>query len=627
MRSRDDVVWRLRGILSTLSVAAAMFAPLGGAVVAQEQRVDSDHRFADVAGLVNVAAASLASVDLNRLHGGVVRTTLPVQGVLQTIELVPHSVRSDRFFVKVQNADGSYVDAAPPPVRTMLGTVVEIEGSRVAASITDDGMHARIILPDGREVWAEPLSPRDARFGAREHAVYLGRDVIPSGGTCVALSAHDGEANAHEVGIGGGGAASSAESVFVTELAIDADVEFFQDFGTVDAAVAHIESVINSMNLQYVTELSIRHEIATIIVRTAEPDPYSSSDAGTLLGQVRSHWRSSQAGVQRDVVQMFTGKNMIGSTIGIAWLSAICSSNFGYSVVQPNCCSSFGCKTDLSSHELGHNWSANHCACSGWTMNSGLQCANRFHPSSSIPEMTSFRNSRSCLQLAAGSGCATVTPPLAETIVVPKNRYFSFSSSNPGVFSAIRVTLVDLPAPFDLANNTSMWLDVPETMTEVPGQTDPATAPGAATFQRSTLQCAPGYADWGSLGTVHVTGEFVVPGGRYLVQEVDAFCSSGAAESSFSSPLNVTTATVWGDVVSTCETDPCGPPDGTVGVPTDVVSILDKFVSSPGAPSKVRVDLQPATPDGIIDIQDVSRALDAFRGAGYPFVPSSPPCS
>ena len=87
----------------------------------------------------------------------------------------------------------------------------------------------------------------------------------------------------------------------------------------------------------------------------------------------------------------------------------------------------------------------------------------------------------------------------------------------------------------------------------------------------------------------------------------------------------------WGDVVKSCTTNPCCPPDGVVNVTTDVTAILDKFRNLPGAPIKARCDLAGVPPnDGVLDfkiaILDVMWCLDAFIGSEYPFAPSADPC-
>ncbi|UCC30253.1 MAG: hypothetical protein JSU86_18895, partial [Phycisphaerales bacterium] len=89
----------------------------------------------------------------------------------------------------------------------------------------------------------------------------------------------------------------------------------------------------------------------------------------------------------------------------------------------------------------------------------------------------------------------------------------------------------------------------------------------------------------------------------------------------------------WGDVVRSCATWPCTPPDGVVGIPTDVTALLDKFKNL-GPPTfnpalrKARADLDWETPNKRIDISDVTFCLDAFRGVLYPppaFAAPQPP--
>ncbi len=76
-----------------------------------------------------------------------------------------------------------------------------------------------------------------------------------------------------------------------------------------------------------------------------------------------------------------------------------------------------------------------------------------------------------------------------------------------------------------------------------------------------------------------------------------------------------------------CVTTPCTPPDGRVDIVTDILAIIAKFGSRPGAPAKIRVDLEPGMLDMKINITDVTFALDAFRGLPYPFAPSTTtPC-
>ncbi len=62
-------------------------------------------------------------------------------------------------------------------------------------------------------------------------------------------------------------------------------------------------------------------------------------------------------------------------------------------------------------------------------------------------------------------------------------------------------------------------------------------------------------------------------------------------------------------------------PKGTVNIVSDVLGILKGFSNRPTAITKPRVDRDPETPDFKINIIDIVRLLDAFRGLPHPFVP------
>ncbi|UCC32271.1 MAG: hypothetical protein JSU86_08300, partial [Phycisphaerales bacterium] len=214
--------------------------------------------------------------------------------------------------------------------------------------------------------------------------------------------------------------------------------------------------------------------------------------------------------------------------------------------------------------------------------------------------------------------CSAADPPTEEPNPVPKNRYVSFvPPGNDGRATALRVTFTSLPAPFDGHNGETMWVGQPREVTENAGHVDPTQAPGWPTFMRAALQCDPYYTDWSTYGAVHVSHAGIVPDGDYAIQAIDQACDS-SVESDYSISLQVTTS-IWGDIVSNCIVQPCGPPDGVVNITTDVTAALDKFRNLPGTPMKARCDVEPDEPDLLVNISDVMFILDAFRGFDYPF--------
>lgn len=331
--------------------------------------------------------------------GAAIVVELPVDGATYTLRLAPHSVRSRDYRLLAQKADGSLVDVEPGPVTTLRGSVEEIEGSLVAAALSERGLRAMILLPDDSRVWIEPIGSRLAGAAADGHVVYHDWDVQPTNHTCAVWA----PPNASALKVMEPSVAGAGETMFIAELAIDADFEYFSDFPSLSEMEEQINLIINTANLQFERDVGIKHAITTIIARTAEPDPYSTTDPDTLLDDFKREWETIQRNVPRDLAQLFTGKNLNGTTIGIAWrgsflIRTVCD-QYGYSVVESNCfgCSNLTSKTDLSAHELGHNWGANHCTCFGWTMNTNLTGANRFHATFSIPEIMAYRDTRDCL--------------------------------------------------------------------------------------------------------------------------------------------------------------------------------------------------------------------------------------
>ncbi|UCC31509.1 MAG: S8 family serine peptidase, partial [Phycisphaerales bacterium] len=178
-----------------------------------------------------------------------------------------------------------------------------------------------------------------------------------------------------------------------------------------------------------------------------------------------------------------------------------------------------------------------------------------------------------------------------------KSRYISSVPGNPGEYTALRVTLSDLPAPFDIHNGTTMWVGEPiAEVSENAGKIDPAEAPGYGTFWSVRLSCDPPIYrdDWSTKSPLHVYSDAIVPGATYEVQAIHETCDV-VGEPNYSAPLVVTTSR-WGDLVGHCAVIPCSPPDGSVGIPTDVTACLDKFKNLVGAVTKSRADVEPNLP-------------------------------
>ena len=361
----------------------------------------------DAFGLTNGSLISLEG-DFQSARSTIAE--ISIEGQQYELELHPYSIRSEKFVLKVQDTDGSIRIVEPTPPQTVRGLLRGSKGSFVAGSIVDSGVGAKIIMGDGAVYFLEPVRSKFHDWAdSRQHILYTDNDMKPHPGRCgvldrrlvpfekVRLDRQMEERRRRLV--------AQDEPFFqelngpigtqIAEIGLDADVQFFNTYGSIAATVNRMEQVLNIMNNQYERDVEISHVVTGAIVRTSEPDPYSTTDASDLLGQFRNEWRNNQTDIDRDVAQLFTGKNLNGSTIGIAFRGVICG-GFAYGVVQSNFNGSLNCATDLSAHELGHNWNATHCNCSNRTMNPSITCANRFS-NESINTIVNHRNSRGCL--------------------------------------------------------------------------------------------------------------------------------------------------------------------------------------------------------------------------------------
>ena len=208
------------------------------------------------------------------------------------------------------------------------------------------------------------------------------------------------------------------------------------------------------------------------------------------------------------------------------------------------------------------------------------------------------------------------------------NRYISFVPGNPGMQTALRVTLTDLPREFDSHEGMHVWVGQPVEICENSGQDEPP--PGgcgpawvggpALTMQSANLQANPYCHDFGSEGLIHVTDCEIVPGAAYTVQAIDC-ASDPTREANYSAPLLIHTSP-WGNICGAYDlvTAEWSAPDATIDIVHDVTACVDKFQNAPGAPTKERVDIGPNVPDWRINTtSDVTMLIDAFGGAPYPF--------
>jgi hypothetical protein len=329
------------------------------------------------------------------------------------LDLKRHSLRSERFQAKARGRGGTVTPLRIEPAKTFRGQIAGIAGIGVAASLARGQLRAQIIKGDATW-WIEPLSRTIPNADRNLYVTYRNSDLVPGNWRCGVPDGVAANATSNSAPYG----PSVPGCLQQAEIAFDSDYEFFQLLADTlpqspppttedisQAVVDDIEGILNNVDFIYRRDVRIAYQLITIIVQTAEPDPYSATNPGALLNQFRDHWLKNHGDVQRDVAHLMTGKEIDGNVIGIAWLAGVCNT-FGFGLSESRFSGNYAWRVRVTAHELGHNWAAPHCngdpECSIMCASvSGCDQLNmRFEPGTANI-ILAYRNAVTCLDDAA----------------------------------------------------------------------------------------------------------------------------------------------------------------------------------------------------------------------------------
>lgn len=352
---------------------------------------------------------------------GTLVLNVELDGIPSELVMDKYSVRAADFKVFATRPDGSIVEVPAPAPKTWRGTITGRADARVIASITNEGLSAIVVDELMDLEWQ--IQPAEGH-PAGTYSVAKKSDLRDPIGTC-------GVPNSPSLDTQSSPPQSSAlgTGLQLCEIALDADFEFFQRNGSsVSATIDDMERVMNRVDDIYVRDSDVTFQITGIVVRSTINDPYTSADASTLLGQFANHWNGNFAPVRRDLAHLFTGRNVNGGTIGVAFLSAVCNTNSNaYGLSESRFTNNLTNRTGLTAHEIGHNFAQSHCDGNG---DCRIMCANLGGCNNDV---TRFGTSR-----ATGIRNYAVSRPclldLADPLVIPFTDDVPLSSVNTDIW-------------------------------------------------------------------------------------------------------------------------------------------------------------------------------------------------
>ncbi len=331
------------------------------------------------------------------------------------LELIPNDLRGPNY--QIRNSFGTSLQGIDEII-TFRGYLKDQPFSEVRLTIDEDFLYGYIEVKD-KKTFIEPLWHFIPDAPRNQIIVYRPEDVKPRNTTC-GFSEMEHRGHDYENDIEEKRAQSSSSATincYEVEVAMAADFSMFQKYGSVPGVEGHVLGVLNNVQGNYDDEFE--DEIQFVVVGSfysdcSSCDPWTTSTAaGTLLSSFRSWGNGGGFGFTYDVAELWTNRNFDGSTIGIAFLNAICNSR------RYHCIQDFSNNANLLrvvvAHEFGHNFSSPHDASgSGFIMAPSVNNTNIWSPASinDIDNYVNFLASQSnCL-----TSCASQLPPQADFV-------------------------------------------------------------------------------------------------------------------------------------------------------------------------------------------------------------------
>lgn len=196
------------------------------------------------------------------------------------------------------------------------------------------------------------------------------------------------ESHEHDETLHASAVNQDSAKIKIITISTTADVEWVSRFGA--QSNAEIASVINTAEALYERQLGIRFQIVS---QTLQSNSTPELDPSLIL----KIFRSTEP-VRANANYLFTGKDMSGATIGIAYVGAICyAPEYAYGVVQfYNTLTS-----SVFAHEMGHNLGAQHDFSNyGSLMYPSISYGTPYFSSASLGEINTF--------LSYYSSCMTI---------------------------------------------------------------------------------------------------------------------------------------------------------------------------------------------------------------------------
>ena len=287
----------------------------------------------------------------------------------------------------------------------------------------------------------------------------------------------------------------------VTEINIGAvgDFEFTSAKGGDAAAAVEISTRLNMVDGIFSQEIGVQIIVPLIETYSDPADPFTDeTDSGLLLGELRTYRQGSSAQNSLGLTHLYTGRDLDGTTVGIAFENVLCSTSAGAGLSEGSGTPAFD--SLVTAHEIGHNFGAQHDGVPGLCETEPMT----FIMAPQINGSTQFSQCSIAIMQAnaAAASCVTALPTVDMSVALSGQPATVFLGNSP----ALTVDLRNNGA--SQATNVVVDITMPNNVSFVSA----TTSSGSCSNGAGTVNCQLGSIPGVSLRSVTLTTMASAPG-------------------------------------------------------------------------------------------------------------------
>ncbi|MBS1913014.1 MAG: hypothetical protein JST22_13590 [Bacteroidetes bacterium] len=156
------------------------------------------------------------------------------------------------------------------------------------------------------------------------------------------------------------------EEMLVAQIAAESEYTYFTSHNSnFSHAANYLITNLGSASAVYQRDIRLALEVPFVRIWTTSTTPYPGPNDGDILGQVRDYWNANMGWVKRTGTYIFTSYRG-----GVAWVGTMCGGfayamgGLGGNINYP--ADGYVWDTDVTSHELGHNFGSPHTHSCYW---------------------------------------------------------------------------------------------------------------------------------------------------------------------------------------------------------------------------------------------------------------------